>query len=154
MHNIDNIRFRAWDIKKKKMFDVIAINWDLKRVYSTWNDENGKNLYAPMEEVILMQSTGMRDDRSVMVFEGDVIIVYREGWEEGTDEYDEYLINWDDYYLGYSPFQDDYSYPQDGFVKSGNIFEDDKYKYFQKDYFDDFGKNLRDGRAKNSEWVE
>ena len=128
------------------MFDVVAINWDLERVYSTWNDENGKNLYAPMEEAILMQSTGMRDDRNAMVFEGDVIAVYREGWEEGTDEYDEYLINWDDYYSGYSPFQDDYSYPQDGFIKLGNIFEDEEYKQLQEEYFDDWDKKYNEKR--------
>lgn len=153
MDNRENIQFRAWDTKKEVMFDVVAINMQLGRVYSSWNDENGKNLYTPMDETILMQSTGMMDDTEVLLFEGDVIIVYREGWAEGTDEYDEYLISWDDYYSGYSPFQDDYSYPQDGFIKAGNIFEDDKYKHLQKDYFDDFGKNLRDGRAKNGEWI-
>ena len=26
-------RYRAWDKKKKRMFDVVAINWDLERSF-------------------------------------------------------------------------------------------------------------------------
>lgn len=144
--------YRAWDKKKKTMFDVVAINWELNRVYSTWNDANGKNLYAPMDEVVLMQSISAPDDKGATVYEGDVILVYRKGHGEVEDEYQEYLIKWDYYYTGYSPFQGDYTYPRDGFIKVGNIFEDDKYISWQEEYFDDWNKEFSKKRRKNEEW--
>lgn len=145
--------YRAWDKKKEEMFDVVAINWELERVYSTWNDENGNNLYVPMSEATLMQSISVPDDKGDEVYEGDVIVSLREGFGETVDEYDTHVIKWDYYYTGYSPFQDDYSYPSDGFVKIGNIFEDEEYKHYQEEYFDSWGKELSSRRRKNNEWM-
>lgn len=145
-------RYRAWDKKKKRMFDVVAINWDLERVYSTWDDEDGKNLYAPMSEVVLMQSISAPDDEGRDIYEGDVIFVYRKGYGDSEDEYQKYLVKWDYYYTGYSPFHGDYTYPREGFLVIGNIFEDDEYSSWQKEYFDTWNKEFSDKRRKKNNW--
>ena len=144
----ENIKFRAWDKRKKAMFDVVAINWELERVYSTWNDKNGKNLYAPMDDVILMNYIHKNDERGNRIYEGDIINVKRENFDGDGQKYDvfKYVIKWDYYYSGYEPFQDDYSYPDEGFVKIGNIFEDDEYKVWQEEYFDSWSEEYNKKR--------
>lgn len=141
-------KYKAWDREKQVMFEVVAINWELERVYSTWNDKNGKNLYAPMSEVTLMKYIHKNDEDGEKIYEGDVIGVKRKNYDNDGDEYDifNYVIKWSYYYSGYEPFQDDYSYPDEGFVKLGNIFEDEEYKQLQEEYFDDWDKKYNEKR--------
>jgi len=66
------IKFRAWDERKKEMFqvDVLAISpctWDCPE-----HDKRGVSLaYQPSTPV--MQFTGLLDREGVEVFEGDVV---------------------------------------------------------------------------------
>lgn len=133
----NRMKFRAWDKKKKQMFDVVAINYQLGRVYETWNDDDGKNLYVPFEDVILMQYISEMDEMGNELFEGDVIKVARRNYDSEENEFDyfDYLIKWDNYYSGYEPFQDDYSYPDEGFFLIGNMFEDKSLERYQEEFF-------------------
>lgn len=73
------IKFRAWDKRRKEMWKVatLHIEDEYADLFKTNIYENPFNdPWAKFEDLILMQSTGFKDNNDAEVFEGDVINIH------------------------------------------------------------------------------
>ena len=75
-------RFRAWNKATKEMYgvdDIIAINFEEKEIcvqtiYFEQGLPDSRDLdYYDFDDIVLMQSTGMRDKNDREIFDGDII---------------------------------------------------------------------------------
>lgn len=72
-------KFRAWDKLTKTMISVEAISYTEEVIYPF----NGKVIkrFVPFKDIVLMQSTGLKDKSGVEIFDGDVV-AYFDGDEQ------------------------------------------------------------------------
>ncbi|KAF1308109.1 YopX family protein [Streptococcus sanguinis] len=65
-------KFRAWVKEDKEMWPIHAIVFDNKTVWVEEPDDENPSGCLDFDDVILMQSTGLKDKNGKEIFEGDV----------------------------------------------------------------------------------
>lgn len=107
------LRFRAWNKATKEMYeadDIIAINFEEKEIcvqtiYFEQGLPDSRDLdYYDFDDIVLMQSTWLRDRNGKEIFEGDILGT-KDGLLNGVVEFNIGLGMWTNSLLRYNNFE-------------------------------------------------
>jgi uncharacterized phage protein (TIGR01671 family) len=109
------IKFRAWDKRQNKMFDVSDILFSEAEV-GVWLDDQNAEALPWDENLVLMQYTGLKDKNGTPIFEGD--LVKRHKYWKGTHV----IVSWEEKNAGFWPFCKANSYADKHYEVIGDIY--------------------------------
>jgi len=78
------IKFRAWDTEKRKMYHQTSSEWYLDDEYDSLTFPFETGVWGHNDTYILMQYTGLKDKNGKEIYEGD-IVKWLYGDQEQTD---------------------------------------------------------------------
>ena len=103
---VKNLRFRAWDKFDEKMLEVHGINFDAQGIWTReMIDVESDGNFVFLDEVELLQSTGLKDKNGVEIFEGNIVRIKS---SDGVD-YKAVIIFKDGGFCAVDGIEDNYS---------------------------------------------
>lgn len=113
------LKFRAWLKKRQEMDNEIGhISWLEDELYCIGD---GITYMVSAEDLVLMQSTGLRDKKGKEIFEGDILGT-KDGLLNGVVEYRSDLGMWTNSLIRYNNFERLCNVASDREI-IGNIYE-------------------------------